>query len=70
MTHAASWIAFAGLIIAVVACNKAFTEDATNYNLPIVQSAAPRAADLPAWRLYPTCTVNRTNVPILKENRT
>lgn len=42
MTHAASWIAFVGLVVAMVACNHAFTEDATNYNLPIVSAAAPK----------------------------
>lgn len=43
MNHVASWIAFVGLVVAVLACNKAFTDTSTNYNLPLVHAALPSA---------------------------
>lgn len=66
--NALLWIALTLFILAIVDC---VSERESNHGLPLVRAAAPRAGDLPAWRLFTACPVDRRNVPILKrEERT
>lgn len=57
---------FAFVVFALLAA-LAWTKDHGAVEQPVL--VTPAAADLPAWRLLPICSIDRRNIPIIREER-
>lgn len=60
-------IVFLVILAFAIAALVATEHAAPNGDLPLVKAAVPMFPDVPTWRLYMTCPVDRRNVPIVEE---